>query len=189
MNKQKIKILHNITNKPSDAVLKRNVDLLIKEPTLPKYIDFPTVFVFLNIHRWFNITNIIPPSPGDGSLEPKRYSIDLFLILLGIPYYQLSVCLSVCLSLSLYIYICVCVYICTHIYTHICTCVYIYIYVCVFTISYIYIYIYIYIHTRTYMRIYIYICIYDFIYIYIYIYVYIHAYIYMCIYRPTRIYI
>ena len=33
-------------------------------------------FAFLNIHRWFNITNIIPLSPDDGSLEPKRYSID-----------------------------------------------------------------------------------------------------------------
>ena len=33
-------------------------------------------FVLLNIHRWFNITNIIPPSPADGSLEPKRYSVD-----------------------------------------------------------------------------------------------------------------
>ena len=34
-------------------------------------------FVFLNIHRGFNITNIIPQSPGDdGSLEIKRYSVD-----------------------------------------------------------------------------------------------------------------
>ena len=33
-------------------------------------------FVFLNVHRWFNITNIIPHSPDDGSLEPKRYSVD-----------------------------------------------------------------------------------------------------------------
>ena len=32
--------------------------------------------VFLNIHRWFNITNLIPYSPDDGSLEPKRYSVD-----------------------------------------------------------------------------------------------------------------
>ena len=31
---------------------------------------------FLHIHRWFNITNIIPHSPDDGSLEPKRYSVD-----------------------------------------------------------------------------------------------------------------
>ena len=28
------------------------------------------------IHHWFNITNIIPHSPDDGSLEPKRYSVD-----------------------------------------------------------------------------------------------------------------
>ena len=26
--------------------------------------------------RWFNITNITPPSPDDGSQEPKRYSVD-----------------------------------------------------------------------------------------------------------------
>ena len=28
------------------------------------------------MHRWFNITNIIPHSLEDGSLEPKRYSVD-----------------------------------------------------------------------------------------------------------------
>ena len=33
-------------------------------------------FVFLNIHRWFNISNIIPHSSDDGSLEPKRSSVD-----------------------------------------------------------------------------------------------------------------
>ena len=33
-------------------------------------------FVLLNIHCWFNNTNIIPNSPDDGSLEPKRYSVD-----------------------------------------------------------------------------------------------------------------
>ena len=32
-------------------------------------------FALLNI-RWFNITNIIPHIPDDGSLEPKRYSVD-----------------------------------------------------------------------------------------------------------------
>ena len=31
---------------------------------------------FLHTHRWFNITNIIPRSPDDGSLEPKRYNVD-----------------------------------------------------------------------------------------------------------------
>ena len=30
----------------------------------------------LDIHRWFNVTNIIPHSPDDGQLEPKRYSVD-----------------------------------------------------------------------------------------------------------------
>ena len=33
-------------------------------------------FEFLNIHRWFNITNITPHSPDDGSFEPKRCSVD-----------------------------------------------------------------------------------------------------------------
>ena len=33
-------------------------------------------FVLLNIHCQFNITNIIPHSPGDGSLELKRYSVN-----------------------------------------------------------------------------------------------------------------
>ena len=34
------------------------------------------IFHFLHIHRWFNITNIIPNSPDDGSLELKRYCVD-----------------------------------------------------------------------------------------------------------------
>ena len=34
---------------------------------------------FLNIQRWLNITNITPHGPDDGSVEPKRYSVD-FLI-------------------------------------------------------------------------------------------------------------
>ena len=29
-----------------------------------------------NIHCWSNITNIIPHSSDDDSLEPKRYSVD-----------------------------------------------------------------------------------------------------------------
>ena len=33
-------------------------------------------FAFLNIHRWLNITNITPHGPDDGSVEPKRYSVD-----------------------------------------------------------------------------------------------------------------
>ena len=31
---------------------------------------------FLLIHRWINITNIIPHSPDDVSLELRRYSVD-----------------------------------------------------------------------------------------------------------------
>ena len=33
-------------------------------------------FAFLNIHRWLNIANITPHGPDDGSVEPKRYSVD-----------------------------------------------------------------------------------------------------------------
>ena len=33
-------------------------------------------FAFLKIHRWFNIINIIPHGPDDGSVEPKRDSVD-----------------------------------------------------------------------------------------------------------------
>ena len=32
--------------------------------------------IFLNIHRWFNIFNIIPHCADDDSMEPKRYSCD-----------------------------------------------------------------------------------------------------------------
>ena len=34
-------------------------------------------FAILNIHRWFNITNIFPQSPDDGSPELKRYRVNL----------------------------------------------------------------------------------------------------------------
>ena len=34
------------------------------------------MLVFLNIDHGFNITNIIPHSPDDGSFEPKCYSVD-----------------------------------------------------------------------------------------------------------------
>ena len=40
---------------------------------------FPSFFYilhFLHIHPWFNITSIIPHSPDDSSLEPKRYSVN-----------------------------------------------------------------------------------------------------------------
>ena len=33
-------------------------------------------FALLNIHHWFNITNIIPHRPDDKSLEPKHYSVN-----------------------------------------------------------------------------------------------------------------
>ena len=67
-----------------------NADSLIKLPTFSCH-KRPTSFLlylfslgfyilpFLHIHRWFNITNIIPHSPDDGSLEPKRYSVDFAL--------------------------------------------------------------------------------------------------------------
>ena len=38
-------------------------------------LDF-YILHFLQIHSWFNITNIIPHSPDDGSLESKRYRVD-----------------------------------------------------------------------------------------------------------------
>ena len=40
------------------------------------YIFSWFLYIFLNIYRWFNITNIIPPSLDYSSLEPKRYSVD-----------------------------------------------------------------------------------------------------------------
>ena len=33
-------------------------------------------FAFLNIHRWLNIANITHHGPDDGSVEPKRYSVN-----------------------------------------------------------------------------------------------------------------
>ena len=47
------------------------------QPSTDIYI-FPRFLykIFLNIYLWFNITNIIPHGPDDGSLKPKRYSVD-----------------------------------------------------------------------------------------------------------------
>ena len=33
-------------------------------------------FAFLNIHRWINIADIAHLGLEDGSVEPKRYSVD-----------------------------------------------------------------------------------------------------------------
>ena len=44
----------------------------LKVQIFPRFL----YFALLNIHRRFNITNITPHSPDDGSLEPKRYSVD-----------------------------------------------------------------------------------------------------------------
>ena len=57
--------------------------------------------MFLNIHRWFNITNITHPSPDDGSLKPKRYSVDFSINHSS----SLDYLINFILSLSLYIYI------------------------------------------------------------------------------------
>ena len=57
-----------------------NADSPIKRQTFPSYTNFPQgflYFAFLNIHRWPNIANITPHGPDDGSVEPKRYSVDL----------------------------------------------------------------------------------------------------------------
>ena len=75
----------------------------------------------LNIHRWLNISNIIPQSPDNGSFEPKRYRVDFSshksLLKFGLPRYQFF-----------FIYY-----------------IYIYIYIYIYNIYNIYIYIYIYI--------------------------------------------
>ena len=50
-----------------------------KRPTFFLLFTFSLRFYILHIlpiHRWFKITNIIPHSPDDGSLEPKRYRVN-----------------------------------------------------------------------------------------------------------------
>ena len=44
---------------------------------LYKYFPRFLYFAFLNIHRWLKIVNITPYGPDDGSVEPKRYNVDL----------------------------------------------------------------------------------------------------------------
>ena len=36
-------------------------------------------FAFLNIHHWLKIANISPHGPDDGSVEPKRYTVDFWI--------------------------------------------------------------------------------------------------------------
>ena len=62
---------------------------------------------FKNIYCWSNITNIIPPSSDDGSLEPKLYRVDLVSQWIS-PFAWitfLSMFLSLSLSIYIYIYI------------------------------------------------------------------------------------
>ena len=59
------------------TISKINAGVLFKQPTFPDIEVFSMfLYNFLNIHRWFNITDIIPPSSDDGSFEPKCYSAD-----------------------------------------------------------------------------------------------------------------
>ena len=56
-----------------------NADSPIKRPTFSFYTNFSPKFLyfaFLNIHRWLKIVNITPRGPDDGSVEPKRFSVD-----------------------------------------------------------------------------------------------------------------
>ena len=66
---KEIQKFYIIFSKNHITILKTNAVVLFKLLTFLRFLHD-----FLNIHRWFNITNIIPPSPYDGSLEPKRYS-------------------------------------------------------------------------------------------------------------------
>ena len=52
-------------------MIRRYKDLLLYKFS-PRFL----YFAFLNIHRWLKIVNITPRGPDDGSVEPKRYSVD-----------------------------------------------------------------------------------------------------------------
>ena len=103
--------------------------------------------------------NIILPSLGNGSLEPKRYNVDFLLLQILLlrlssffnfsPYYQIHFHYLLEYP-TIYIYI--------------------YIYI-LWILRWIMLYIYIYIYVYIYIYIYIYICIYIYIYIYIYTYI------------------
>ena len=49
-----------------------NGQLFLVIQIFPKFM----YFALLNIRRRFNIINIIPHCPDDGSLVPKRYNVD-----------------------------------------------------------------------------------------------------------------
>ena len=100
----------------------------------PRFLDF----AFLNIHRWLNIANITPHGPDEGSVEPKRYSVDFtshqispftWIALLSIFLYILSDYNP--LFTSIYICVCVCVCACARACSRMCMCVFMCVCVCV----------------------------------------------------------
>ena len=51
-----------------------NIHIVLKSKK--DYLSHYSEFHDINRQVRFNITNIIPHNPDDGSLEPKRYSVD-----------------------------------------------------------------------------------------------------------------
>ena len=63
-------IIRAVRDNISDVKLNGQVFLVIL--IFPRFL----YFLLLSLHRWFNMINIIPHSPDDGSIEPKRYRVD-----------------------------------------------------------------------------------------------------------------
>ena len=61
-------------------------------------------FTFLNINRWLIIVNIPPHGPDDGSVEPKRYSIDFSINLsFHLDYFVINFSLHSQISVTVFI--------------------------------------------------------------------------------------
>ena len=69
------------------------------------------VCVSVNIHHWFNITNISPHSPDDGSLEPKLCQLCFSINLSYFDYLVINFSLYIVrLNFHIYIYIYIYIY-------------------------------------------------------------------------------
>ena len=72
-----LRILIGKTMLNYEEILLKHFGSKINFSTVYENADFNILkWKYLNIHRWLKIANITPHGPDDGSVEPKRYSVD-----------------------------------------------------------------------------------------------------------------
>ena len=125
----------NMYSKKKLAVKLANQRLMFKLRQLYIFSRRFLYFTFLIIHRYLKIINITPHGPDDGSVEPKRYSVDPLIN----HSFHLDRCYQFFYVLSDYNTL-----LTLHIYIYIYIYIYIPLYICVYIQVYIYIYMHIY---------------------------------------------